>query len=183
MHFTATVRCKEVRNLSIQNKTHSPWLLYPVIDGEYWTGPDTLSVEGNQTRHYELTYHPMTMTTEQQKHHGSVFFPQPDGTGLLYHLMGTAEPPKLVAAIVQEIPCKTPHTEVLSVENWLRRPQRFSVIIDPIRPERLDRSISLHGLNYIDVPALSKKDFQLHFYSFKECTILSRVSAKKSSSH
>ena len=178
LNFTATVRSKEVRNLSIHNKTHSPWLLYPVIDGEHWTGPDTLSIEANQTRHYELTYHPHTMTSETQKHHGSIFFPQPDGTGLLYHLQGTSEAPKVVEAIVQEIPCKTAHTRSLAVENWLRRPQRFTVTIEPLRPEKLDRSISLHGLNYIDVPALSRKDFQLHFYSFKECTILCRVSAK-----
>lgn len=116
------------------------------------------------------------MTSEQHKHYGSVFFPQPDGTGLLYHLMGTAEPPKHVAAISQEVPCKTSHTELLSVENWLRRPQRFNVIIDHLRPERLDRSVSIHGLNYIDVPALGKKEYQLHFYSFKECSVLSRVS-------
>lgn len=178
LHFTATVRGKEVRNLSIQNKTHSPWLLHPVIDGEQWSGPSTLSVEANLTRHYELTYHPLTMTSDQHKHQGSIFFPQPDGTGLLYHLQGTAEPPKHVAAIAQEVPCKTPHTELLGVENWLRRPQRFAAIIEPVRPEKLDRSVSLHGLNYIDVPALGRKEYQLHFYSFKECGIMCRVSVR-----
>lgn len=169
------MRSKEVRNLTIHNKTHSPWVLRPVIDGEQWSGPDTHSIDSNQSRPYELTYHPMQMTTELQKHQGSIFFPQPDGTGLLYHLLGSAEPPKCVAAILQDIPCKTAHTEVLSVENWLRRPQRFTVIIDTIRPEKLDRSISLYGLNYIDVPALGKKEYQLHFYSFRECSVLSKV--------
>ena len=48
--------------------------------------------------------------------------------------------------------------------------------IDMIRPEKLDRSVSLDGLEYIDVPALGKRDYQLHFYSFKECTILAKVS-------
>ena len=171
----ATVRGKETRNLTVHNKTHSPWVLHPVIDGEHWSGADTLSIEPTQSRHYELTYHPMRMTTEQNKHHGSVFFPQPDGTGLLYHLLGSTEPPKQVANVSQEIPCKTSHTELLTVENWLRRPQRFTVIIEHLRPERLDRSVSIHGLNYIDVPALGKREYQLHFYSFKECTIISRV--------
>lgn len=115
------------------------------------------------------------MTTDMQKHQGSIFFPQPDGTGLLYNLQGTTEAPKHVAAITQEIPCKTAHTELLPVENWLRRPQRFRVTIDMIRPEKLDRSVSLDGLEYIDVPALGKRDYQLHFYSFKECTILAKV--------
>ena len=180
LHFTATVRCKELRNLTIHNKTHSPWVLHPVINGEQWSGSETLTIEPNHYRHYELTYHPLRMTTEQNKDHGSIFFPQPDGTGLFYHLMGTAEPPKPVANILQDkIPCKKPHTEPLSVENWLRRPQRFTVIIDHTRPEKLDRSVSLHGLNYIDVPALSKRDYQLQFYSFKECNITSRVSFNK----
>ena len=171
----SVVRGKEVRNLTVHNKTHSPWVLHPVIDGEHWTGADSLSIEPNQSRHYELTYHPMRMTSEQNKHHGSIFFPQPDGTGLLYHLLGSTEPPKQVANISQEIPCKTSHTELLTVENWLRRPQRFSVIIEHLRPEKLDRSVSIHGLNYIDVPALGKRDYQLHFYSFKECIIMSKV--------
>lgn len=178
LSFTTNVRSKEVRHLSIHNRTHSPWVLHPVIDGEQWSGPDTFAIEANQYRHYELTYHPMMMTTELNKDHGSIFFPQPDGTGQLYYLIGTAEPPKHVASIVQDIPCKTSHTELLSVENWLRRPQRFTIIIDNIRPERLDRSVSLHGLNYIDVPALEKKEYKLNFYSFKECIVVSRVSKR-----
>ena len=91
-------------------------------------------------------------------------------------LQGTAEPPKHAGAITQEIPCKTAHTELLPVENWLRQPQRFRVTIDMIRPEKLDRSVSLDGLDYIDVPALARRDYQLHFYSFKECSILAKVS-------
>ncbi len=116
------------------------------------------------------------MTTDSQKHQGSIFFPLPDGTGVLYNLQGTAEPPKHAGAVTQEIPCKTAHTELLSVKNWLRRPQRFRVDIHMVRPEKLDRSVSLHGLDYIDVPSLGKRDYQLHFYSFKECSILAKVS-------
>ena len=44
-----------------------------------------------------------------------------------------------------------------------------------LRPEKLDQSLSLHGLDYVDVPALGKRDYKLNFYSFKECTILARV--------
>lgn len=60
-----------------------------------------LSIGPTQARHYELIYHPLTMTTDMQKHQGSIFFPLPDGTGLLYNLQGTAEPPKHTAAITQ----------------------------------------------------------------------------------
>jgi len=52
---------------------------------------------------------------------------------------------------------------------------RFRVYKDMIRPEKLDRSVSLYGADYIDVPALSRRDYNLHFYSFKECSILAKV--------
>ena len=55
---------------------------------------------------------------------GSVFFALPDGNGLLYNVTGTAEGPKPVNNIQREVPCKTPYTEMLTVTNWLRRPQR-----------------------------------------------------------
>lgn len=55
---------------------------------------------------------------------GTVFFALPDGSGLLYTLTGTADPPKPVGNIPVEVPCKMPYTEVLQVSNWLRKPQR-----------------------------------------------------------
>lgn len=170
------MRTAETRHLTIQNKTSTHWRdLHPTIDGQYWTGPDTISVEANQSSHYELTYHPLEMASEQQKHYGSIFFPTPDGNAQFFHLSGVAEPPKPVKAITQEVPCKTPRTEPLTVENWLRRPQRFVVIIEPLKAERLDESTLLYGLNYIDVPGLGKKDYQLHFKSFKECNVPVKV--------
>lgn len=124
LHFTTTVRSKEPRQLTIYNKSNTQWRLTPIIDGQQWTGPDSITIEPNSPGHYELTYHPLTMTTESTKHHGSIFFPYPDGSGLLHNLLGTAELPKMAAQISQEIPCKTPHIELLTVENWIRRPQR-----------------------------------------------------------
>ena len=44
-----------------------------------------------------------------------------------------------------------------------------------IRPEKLDRSVSLDGAEYIDVPALGKRPYKLNFYSFKEGSFLSKV--------
>ena len=158
IHFFTSVRGKEMRQLTISNKTNSTWLLKPIIDGEYWSGPESISIPPNQNHHYELTYQPLVMTPEPTKHQvctrlwfvailqhiwyiaikmfvckatnvalppqGSIFFPLPDGSGLLYNLLGTAEPPKQAGSVQQEIPCKTHHTELLAVKNWLKRPQR-----------------------------------------------------------
>ena len=99
---------------------------------------------------------------------GSVFFPLPDGTGLLYNLVGSADPPKQSGLVIHDIPCKTPHTEVLTVSNWLPRSQRFKLSIEMIKPEKLDRSVTLTGADYIEVPALGSKDFELKYFSFKE---------------
>ncbi len=37
---------------------------------------------------YPLTYRPLTMSAPEAPHEGSVFFPIPDGSGLLYRLVG-----------------------------------------------------------------------------------------------
>ena len=55
---------------------------------------------------------------------GTIFFPLPDGTGLLFNLVGTAEPPKPSGKVTRDVPCKTTYTEPLSVVNWLKKPQR-----------------------------------------------------------
>lgn len=57
---------------------------------------------------------------------GSVFFAFPDGTGMLYSLQGTADPPKAEDTIVHELPAKTHHTVLLPVHNWLSRQQRYN---------------------------------------------------------
>lgn len=57
---------------------------------------------------------------------GSVFFSFPDGTGMLYSLRGTADPPKAEDTIVHELPAKTPHTQLLPVHNWLPKQQRYN---------------------------------------------------------
>lgn len=47
----------------------------------------------NSSATYTLTFRPLTMSAAEQPHQGSVFFPIPDGTGLLYMLEGRAEQP------------------------------------------------------------------------------------------
>lgn len=178
LQFSTHVRSKETRNLTIHNKTHVESIIHPILDGEHWSGPETLTIGPGQSHHYDLTYHPLEMTTETHRHTGSIFFPHPDGTGVLYHLLGIAEYPKQVAQINQEVPCKTPHTELLPVENWLAKPQRFVVKRDILKPDRVDHTTSLDGLDYIDVPAMGRKDYQLYFNSFKECSIMGKVSTQ-----
>ena len=62
------MRGKDTRHLTLHNKTATRWLLHPIIDGEYWSGPESISIEPGEAQHYELTYHPLTMTQEALKH-------------------------------------------------------------------------------------------------------------------
>jgi len=54
-------------------------------------------------------------------------------------------------------------------------PYRFRAIVEMVKPEKQDRSVTLNGLDYIDVPALSKKDYKLNFYTYKEGTFNAKV--------
>ncbi|XP_078688637.1 hydrocephalus-inducing protein-like [Branchiostoma floridae x Branchiostoma belcheri] len=175
LNFSTHVRQRDTKTVTISNRTNQTWELHPVIDGEYWAGLETFLVEPQQNKGYELVYKPLAMTAEGKKHTGTVFFPLPDGTGLLYNLTGTSEPPKAISNITREVPCKTGYTELLTVSNWLKHPQRFRVTIDMVKPDRLDQSTSLKGLDYIDVPGLGKRDYKLNFFAHREGTVTSKV--------
>ncbi|KAG2469946.1 HYDIN protein, partial [Polypterus senegalus] len=178
VHFACQVRSRQTQTITLSNKTNKHCTLQPVIEGEYWSGPQAFTIEPQQNKPYEITYRPLTMTTDGKKHQGTVFFPFPDGTGLLYVLQGTADPPKAISTITREVPCKTPYSELLSISNWLPKPQRFRVNIELIKPEKMDATTQLKGLDYIDVPASAKRDYKLSFFSYKEGTFSVKVTFK-----
>ncbi|XP_075045519.1 hydrocephalus-inducing protein homolog [Mixophyes fleayi] len=176
VNFQCHVRSKQVQTILLSNKTNHTWHLQPVIDGEHWRGPEVITVEAHQqNKPYEMTYHPLVMSAEGKKHQGSVFFPLPDGTGLMYILHGLAEPPKSSGTIVREVPCKTSYTELLTVSNWLLKTQRFHVTVEMLKSERLDSATTIKGLDYLEVPGAAKRDYKLNFHSHKEGTFSTKV--------
>ena len=68
VYFTTHVRNKDTKNIMLNNKTNQLWTLRPVIDGEHWSGAETLIVEPQQSKSYELVYRPLTMTPDNKKH-------------------------------------------------------------------------------------------------------------------
>ncbi|KFQ85082.1 Hydrocephalus-inducing protein, partial [Phoenicopterus ruber ruber] len=167
--FACDVREKHSQTILLSNPSNEAWTVQPVIEGEHWKGPEFFHLEANQqNKPYKITYNPLTMSSENKKHQGSIFFPLPDGTGLYYLLQGTAETPKCSGTIFRQVPCRTSYTELLPVSNWLNRPQRFLVVVDILKPENLESSSVLQGLEYIDVPGAAKKDYKLTFLSYKE---------------
>ncbi|XP_065812568.1 hydrocephalus-inducing protein-like [Labrus bergylta] len=125
-------------------------------------------MEPFQNKTCKITYKPLTMTADKKKHLGSVFFSFPDGSGMLYTLQGTAEPPKAEDTFLHELPAKTHHTLMLPVHNWLSKQQRFRVLMEILKPDKTDATMSLKGLEYIDVPALTKRDYKMSFFAYKE---------------
>jgi len=69
-HVTTSVRQREIKTLPVPNHSTSvTYNLRPVVDGtEHFSGPETLVVPPSSTRNYELTYQPLTMTTDGKKH-------------------------------------------------------------------------------------------------------------------
>ncbi|XP_059682609.1 hydrocephalus-inducing protein homolog [Gavia stellata] len=167
--FACDVRQEHSQTILLSNPSNEAWTAQPVIEGEHWKGPEFFHLEANQqNKPYKITYQPLTMSSEKQQHQGSIFFPLPDGTGLYYLLQGTAEAPKCSGTIFRQVPCRTSYTELIPVSNWLNRPQRFLVVVDILKPENLESSSVLQGLDYIDVPGSAKKDYKLTFLSYKE---------------
>ncbi|XP_057569314.1 hydrocephalus-inducing protein homolog [Hippopotamus amphibius kiboko] len=176
VNFTCQVRSKHTQTIMLSNRTNQTWNLHPIFEGEHWEGPEFITLEPHQqNKPYEITYRPRTMNVENRRHQGTLFFPLPDGTGWLYVLHGTSELPKAVANIYREVPCKTPYTELLPITNWLNKPQRFRVIVEMLKPEKPDLSVTLKGLDYIDVLSASKKDYKLNFFSHKEGLYTAKV--------
>ncbi|KAL6104703.1 hydin [Pungitius sinensis] len=166
--FVCPVRGSHTQTLHVSNPTNQHCCVIPAIEGEQWSAASSVILEPLQNKTYEITYRPLSVTADGKKHLGSVFFSFPDGTGMLYSLQGTAEPPKAEDTIVHELPAKTHHTEMLPVHNWLSKKQRFRVLMEILKPDKHDATVSLKGLGSIDVPALASLNYKMSFFSFRE---------------
>ncbi|XP_051512768.1 hydrocephalus-inducing protein homolog [Myxocyprinus asiaticus] len=178
VNFVCHVRSQCTQSLTLSNRVNQPWTLKCVIEGKHWIGPPTLILEPQQQNTYEITYKPLVMTADGERHEGSVFFSFPDGNGILYILYGIAEPPKAESTITEEIKCKTHHTQIVPVHNWLHRLQRFRAVLELIKLDRSDATVSLKGMEYIDVPALEKRNYKLSFFAYKEGQYNAKVTFK-----
>ena len=189
LSFSQSVRTSETKTIKLENKTAHPYDISPIMEHEYFTGPSSIAVEPGQTKLYEVTYTPLSMNQGQgvsrshskdDAHTGSLFFALPDGNTLMYSLVGHAGAPKAQGGcpILRDVPCKVPYTEALPVTNWLGKPQRFKMFIKLVKPSSLDNSTKIEGLDYIDVPGHSTRDYKLNFYAFREGTTQCEIHLK-----
>ncbi|KAJ9512718.1 hypothetical protein QJQ45_019009 [Haematococcus lacustris] len=179
VNFACAVRSSTTQTVNLSNPSSSPWQLRPVLSNDFFSGPEYVDVQAYSKAAYVITYRPLTMSSPDQPHEGSVFFPIPDGTGLLHRLVGRAEAPVPEGRIEKSITAKQQHTELLRVSNWLSRQQRFKVTI---QRKAVDKATVLEGPEYIDVPAHSSKDYKLSVYSYTASVSQAVVTFKNESS-
>ncbi len=166
LKFSTPVRTPETRSINLSNKTNYHWHICPIIENDAWSGLVSIDVEPGQSKSYDLTFNPLdSVGNSEGRHEGSIFFPLPDGNGILYRLNGMVDKPIPAGNVTREMPCKTTFTEVLQVSNWLRRPQKFRVITEFARP---DPSVIFKGHDFVDLSPLHSKDYKFTFYSYKE---------------
>lgn len=149
-------------------------------------------VPARGTANYEVTYLPKTMTkkedipdSEEKKdlpHEGSLFFPLPNGTALLYNLLGVSTPPESEGAITETIMAKKQHNFIVQVKNWSKQTQRYNASWE-VEGEQ-QPGLFIRGANTFDVAGESHKDYKLNFlalragvYKFK-CTFLAKDSGE-----
>ena len=102
------------KEVTIQNTEDKEWAINPTISTEsdacsgYFVGKQTLIVPPKQQAKYEISYIPKTMTKKNsadvmETHKGSLFFPLPNGTALLYKLNGVATEPEPESIISESV--------------------------------------------------------------------------------
>ena len=179
LDFKAAVRGSSSQTVTLANPTVTAWEIKPVIQNDYWTGPELLIVPAKGEASYTVTYHPLSMSTETKLHEGSAFLPTPDGSGLLYKLTGLAQSPAPAGSIQCQVAAKQAHIQSLRVVNWLTKPQHFKVVV---QMQPADPAMQLTAPPHIDVAGLSQKDCKLHFYSYIEGQATATVTFQNESS-
>lgn len=99
LNFQCRVRESASQQIVLKNPSSQHWTLKPKIDSSVWSGKELVMVPAYETVEYSLTYRPLSKTKEGDAHKGTVFFPIPDGTGLLYKLQGTSTDPAPIAVL------------------------------------------------------------------------------------
>lgn len=86
--FTCNVRERQSQTILLSNPSSEAWTLQPIVEGEYWKGPEFIHLEAKQQeKAYQVTYRALTMSSENKKH--QVREPcqraDPDGMTLVAH--------------------------------------------------------------------------------------------------
>ena len=188
VRFQTKVRTTEKKKVLVKNPTDTPWKIKASISAHldsaqgYFFGNDTLEVPKNGQAEYEVSYLPLSMTKnekasqiKEERHEASLFFPTPDGSALLFNLIGEALPPSESGTFTVNVKTKKPEVQVIPVKNWLKTTQRFAVTWEVAGG---DPTIFIKGANTIDVMGDSTKEYKLNITSLKPGTAKATITFK-----
>jgi hydrocephalus-inducing protein len=181
LDFKSVVRKQVTQNIPIQNQEDKEWAINPTISTKddsckgYFQGKPTFIVPPKSTAQYEVIYCPKTMTRREKKedgtegdevlHKGSIFFPLPNGTALLYNLNGQATEPTEEGTITQNVAAKKQRNFIVKVNNPFKTTQRFHA---SWKVDNVEKSgLFIRGSNIIDVDGEGSKEYKLNFLALK----------------
>jgi hydrocephalus-inducing protein len=98
LSFQCRLRESMSQTISLKNPSSQHWTLKPKIDNCVWSGKELVMVPAHETVEYTLVYKPLGKTKEE-KDAGTIFFPLPDGSGILHKLQGLSTAPAPMAVL------------------------------------------------------------------------------------
>ena len=113
-----------------------------------------------------MTSSPDQPDIKEESHEGTLFFPIPDGSAVLYKLIGKSLPPQPLQTFDLQMKAKKSGFQMIPVKNWLKAGQRFNVVW---KFEAEDKTIFVNAANTFDVAGDATKDYKLSVYALKAC--------------
>ncbi|XP_075214196.1 hydrocephalus-inducing protein homolog [Lycorma delicatula] len=175
INFSCPVRKSDFQKVTLHNPNGDMWTVCPVFKGKEFKGSQTVIINALNDAQYEIEYSPLTMTSETEKHMGTVFFPFPDGSCKLFSLKGDALPPQVEDVVLWTIPAKVNVNKTLSLTNWLQIPQRFVMSSEVIEKGNPDPIFTLSGSKYIDVGASQNRIYNLSLHCYRESKVKLKI--------
>ena len=170
VRFSARARGETVVETVVRNSTNEAWRLAPTIANGNWRGAETLFVPARGEASYAITYAPLSVSTEEDPHLGSVRFELPDGTVDTRELVGVADAPEIAGVVEASVPAKKSATVAVPLKNFVKsRRQRFRATVTFSEDDSASReAVTLRGPEFIEVAANGTRSYPLSFYGFKE---------------
>lgn len=102
---------------------------------------------------------------EDIPHTGSLFFPLPNGSALLYQLIGISTEPDIEDTIEKTVTARNFNNIVIPVRNWSRETQRFKADLQVDGED--DPGLFKRGAEVFDISGGTSKDYKLNFMAMR----------------
>ncbi|RZF34958.1 hypothetical protein LSTR_LSTR010050, partial [Laodelphax striatellus] len=171
LNFKTSVRSLQTKSIDLRNPSEDVWTISPLFSGEFFRGSKQIIIDPYDVKSYDIIYEPLTMTTDEKKHEGTVFLPFLDGSCKLFKLIGMAGIPEPESSFEWSIPCKTNCIKSLDLKNWLPFPQRFKKDMKLVKSSIPEPICTIESNLYTEVGSLQKRPYTLKIFCYQECSV------------